>query len=530
MAYSGIIAPIPLGDCGVLTDMSPSALPINALTQANNITILNGTVQKAPGGRKLNSTPLPAGVIALTDWRPNTITQKTIAACSNGSIYYDTGPGDFALLATLATGLTGLTPNSMFVTGGAESGGRPKKLFFFSFAANQLKVLNPSETAFVNILQPAVDWTAANYPKVGVIHRNSLVAFAGQIEYRSDTGDHENFLTNTQVNPVFPGEGGDIKGAFVYKGKLFCFKDGGFVYILNDADTDTSNWYWQKIASNFGLAAPNAVAEALDDMLAGNTTGTLTSYAATNALGDVESADVFRAAMAENYLRDNLSPVGVPEQHCIYYAAKKLFYMTYRSAYYTANNMLLEIDFSKANAPPRILPQIKGSPQCLALRQDVNGVERPIYGNKDGYVIFMDQEDRLEAGLAYEGSFQTVNFDMRHLDPKLAGINKHWDFLSVEYRPEGNWNLSCDYYVDGKYIDTIQFPMIQYQKPQLDVLLLSTDRLSQSNTEIFTRPLTTTGRVISFKFYNSGANQSFQIPGIAIGFRSSGKQSQRTGS
>ena len=89
-------------------------------------------------------------------------------------------------------------------------------------------------------------------------------------------------------------------------------------------------------------------------MIAGNTSGTLTSYAATNALGDVESADIFRVAAAENWLRETTSTVGIPVQHLQYYAAKKLLYMTYRSAYYTYNNMLLCIDFSKSGAPPRI--------------------------------------------------------------------------------------------------------------------------------------------------------------------------------
>jgi hypothetical protein len=528
MAYSGAVARIPLGQAGILTDLAPSSLPIQALTDANNITIVNGTVQKAPGARRLNATALPAGIVAGVDWRPNTVTQKTVVACSNGSIYYDTGPGDFALQVPIASGLTSLTPNSLFVTGGNETGGRPKKLFFFSFGENQIKVLNFAETGFSDIASPAADWATGSFPRVGVIFRGSLWVFAGQQSYASDSGDHENFLTNSFTSPVFPGEGDAIRAAYVYKGKLFCFKDGGFVYSLNDESLDTEDWYWQKLAGNFGVAGPNAVAEALDDMLAGNTTGTLTSYAATNALGDIESADVFRAARMENFLRGATSTVGVQFQHVLYYAAKKLFYMTYRSAYYTYNNMLICVDFSKQDSGPQVTFQIKGSPQCLFLRRDNNGVDRPLYGDKDGYVLFMDSENRLEGTVAYEGSFQTVNFDMSHLDPSFAGKAKHWDWLKIEYRPEGDWNIFCDYYVDGKYIDTLEFPMIQYQKPQLDVLLLDTDRLAQANTESFTRPLTTTGRVISFRFYNSGANQSFQIAGLVIGFRASGEQAQRT--
>lgn len=529
MAYSGIVARIPFGQYGLLSDAAPSELPPSALLRANNITILNGTVQKAPGARKLNgSAVLPAGVVSLFDWHPDINTQKTIAACSNGSIYYDTGPGDMAGLTPLATGLTNLTPNSKFISGGAETAGRPKKLFFFSFGENQIKVLNTAENAFANIALPATDWATGNYPKIGVLFNNSLVVFSGQISYISDTGDHENFQTNTIVNPVFPGEGDAVRGAYVFKGRLFCFKDGGFVYWLNADATNSADWYWQKYASNFGLAAPNAVTEALDDMIASNTTGTVTSYTATLALGDLESADIFRAAGCENFLRRNTSTVGVPFQHTLYYAAKKLFFMTYRSGYKTANDMLICFDFSRAGAPPRMTFQIKGAPQCLMLSRDVNQIERPYYGGADGYIYAMDYEDRNEGGAAYTGEFQTVHFDMSHLDPKLSGVNKHWDWLKVGYKPEGDWNLMCDYYVDGKYIDTLSFPMVQYDKPQLDVLLLDTDRMVQYNTESFSRPLTTTGRVISFRFYNTGANESFQIAEVVVGFRPSGEQAQRT--
>lgn len=528
MAYRGNIARIPLGSRGLLTDLSPTQLPPDALLRANNITLENGVLQKAPGARKYNASALPAAVIAGVDWRPNSITQQMIVACSNGSIYKDIGVGTFGGNTAIASGLVNLTPNSMFIQGGNESAGEPKKLFFLSFGENQVKVLNAAGTGFSNIASPATDWTSSNYPKTGVIHRNRLFLFSGQNFYASDTADHENFTTNYLVGTVYPGEGDDIRGAYVFKGRLFAFKDGGFSYWLNDEDPDSDNWYWQKLASNFGLASPHSVKEALDDMYAGNTTGTLTSYKATQAFGDIESADVFRNAKVENYIRNNTNKVGLKEQHCLYYPEKKQFYMTYRSGYYTYNDMLLVLDMSAQEVGPRPLFQIKGSPNFLSLRQDINGIERPFYGDKDGYVMLMDQEDRLEGSTAYRGEFQTIHFDMGHLDPSLAGLNKHFDFLSVSYLPESTGDLSCDYYVDGKYIETLSFPMTQYTETQLDEFTLDTDRLAQENAETFTLPLSGMGRTIGFKFYNAGSNESFQVTAIAIRFRPASNQAQRT--
>jgi len=70
--------------------------------------------------------------------------------------------------------------------------------------------------------------------------------------------------------------------------------------------------------------------------------------------------------------------------------------------------------------------------------------------------------------------------------------------------------------------------MNQYLAPELDTFVLDTDRLAQSNTESFTRPIRGSGRTFSARFYNSGTNQSFQVSAITVGFRAGGNDAQRT--
>lgn len=523
MSYSGTEFVIPLGQFGLITDLAPTDIPTGALTFARNVTIVEGRVQKSPGARALNSVALASGIIALCDWWPTPNIQRLIVALSNGNIYRDDGVGTFAAnggAALNANSLGPLNPNSKFVSGGSEDAGRAKKLFFFTFGKNTIQVMSGDGVSFAAIASPPTDWTVSNYPKVGILHRNRLWAFAGQIAYASSTADHENFLSDNLVIPCFPGEGGDVIGAFIFKTKMFVFKSDNYGYVLNDSDGDSDNWYWQKFVSNFGISAPNAIIEALNDLLMGNSEGTVTSFNATNALGDVSAGDLLSIAGVENWLRANSSKVGVEEQHAIYYAEKKLAMFTYRSGYYTANDMLVILDLNK-QANVRVLVEKKGAPQCLALRKDASKIGRPIYGSSDGKVYLMDREDRLEGASAYSGEFQTP-----HMDFGLPSQNKLYDFLAVKYMPEGSHNLSCDYYIDGKYIDTITFPMAQYLDPQLGTLLLSTDRLAQLNTEVCIREIAGSGRTISFKFYNAGSNESFQIAGLTVGFRQGGEQAQ----
>lgn len=529
MAYGGMSATIPLGQLGLMPDAAPPDVATGALIHARNITLNENRVQKAPGSRAFNATALPAGIVGLVDWRPNPVVQRLVVACSDGFLYIDAGVGanSFSTTPLNTTPLIGLNPNCQFIIAGGETAGRTKKLFFISRGQNQIQVLPSDSSALAPIATPAVDWATGNYPQCGVLHRNHLFVFAGQQAYMSDTGDHESFVggdSNTQQ--VWPGEGGDIIAAFVFKGRLFCFKTDSFGYWLDDSNPNSDLWNWKKITSNFGVSATNAIVEALNDMLSGNDTGTVTSYQATDSLGDVDAGDVLQNALVENFLRGNSSKAGMDVQHGLYYAEKKQVLFTFRSGYLTYNDSLLIIDVNRGT--PRITFWKKGAPQCLALRKDSTNVKRPMYGSTDGRVYFMDQEDRKEGSLAYVGEFQTAHMDFRQLDASLANKNKLYDWLAVTYIPEGDHNLECDYYIDGKYIDTITFPMVQYQNPQLDVLELGTDRLAQPTTETSMRKLGGSGRTISFKFRNGGLNESFQVCSITVGFRPTGEKAQKT--
>jgi hypothetical protein len=328
------------------------------------------------------------------------------------------------------------------------------------------------------------------------------------------------------TDPVFPGEGGEVIGAYVFKGRLFCFKDGGFVYYLDDSDPDTDNWFWRKLASNFGLSAPNAICEPINDFWAGNTQGTVTSYAASDSLGDVSAADIFKQMQIESYVRNNTNRAGLTTQHALYYPEKKQAFFTYRSTYKTTNDMLICVDVGGQS--PRTSFLIKGTPQCLALRKDVNNIERPIYGDASGNIHLMDYADRLEGASSYEGRFQLSHMDFRFAEGTLANKQKLFSWLAVTYLPQSTGNLSCDYLIDGKFIGTLSFPMVQYDGPQLNSLLLNTDRLSAGSHETFTRPMKGFGRTLSLRFYNAGSNESFQIASVTVGFRVAGEQAQKT--
>lgn len=538
MSYSGNKAKILFGEYGLLTDIAPDKAPPESLIQAQNICFFNGAVQKAPGDLQWNATAVSSGIVGAHYYLPNTAEPKLqfrfVVVTKDGNIYkgrdrvFGNPIAQVGGTASLSHTI-GLTPNVVFAEGGAEVATNPRKLFIFTGGSTLPYVINADNNTAATIALPASDWTSSQtYPKFGLIHRGSLWAFAGQIAYASNPSNHEDFQSSTVAftEAVYPGEGGQLLGAGVYKGRLFAFKDGGYVYSLNDSDTSTRNWYWQKVASNFGLAAPNAVAEVLDDLLVGNSYGTLTSYAATQSLGNVEAADIMAGNGFDTFMRNQISKSGVPFEHLIYYSEKKMLFMTARSGYSTQNDTLMMLDFGRKGRV-RAAQWTKGSPQCLAKYKDMNQVERPMYGDANGYLFLMDYADRLNGTAAYTGGFQTQHLDFSFVDPTLSSADKHFDSLAVHYIPDGSGTLSCDYFIDGRYIETLTFQMVQYKRPQLGTLTLDTDRLAQGNPETVTQPLKGTGKTLSMYFYNSGLNQSFQIPAVTVYFRGGGDKAQQ---
>ncbi len=526
MGYSGQIGHIPLGQIGLLTDVPPGEVPRGALILANNVSYETGLVTKAPGSYRYNTQVLPAGIVGLIDYWPNPSTQRMFAACSDGSIYRDIGDRVFSGATAITTGLGTLTPRCMFIEGGQETALRDKKLFFYSGTA-QLKVLAADGITFEDVEQPAVDWVTPNFPTFGFIHRNHLWSFVNQRAYASDTADHENNVSNNITMAIFPGEGGALIGGHVFKGRAFVFKEGGFVYYLDDSSTDSDDWNWLKLSSNFGLASPHSIVEATNDMLAVNESGSPISYNAVNALGEIAAADLLRALQVEDYLRSVTSPSGLPMMHALYYEAKKTAFFTWRTSYRTTNNTLLAIDFNRQQ--PRVSLWGKDAADCLALRKDTARIQRPMYGSSDGYVYLMDREDRLVGGSAYTGEFKIGHTDFRFLDERFAHRNKLFDYLAVEFIPQGTWNLAVDVYIDGTFSETINFSM-DVRDDGLDAFELDVDALGQEETQTIQMPLHGSGRRISFHCRLAGANQNFSIASLTVGFRPSGEQAARVGS
>ncbi len=132
------------------------------------------------------------------------------------------------------------------------------------------------------------------------------------------------------------------------------------------------------------------------------------------------------------------------------------------------------------------------------------------------------------SGTAYTGEFRTADLDMRHIDPGLAHKNKLWEWLGVTFQEEGNYTLSVDVWIDGRFRETISFAQTIDTNYCGAFTLGSVGSVTGGLDEkTIWKPLHGIGRRITFRCYNAGNNQNFKVSMLSVGFKPSGEQATR---
>lgn len=537
--YRGMIVPVHLGDGGLLTDQNQSRTPITNVIRAENIRLKYGYIEKDFGSRRWSKTSLNSAILGLIEYYPDPILQRVIAATADGKIYKFT-TGYLSSEVTSETTPTLKTQRQVhLIAGGFEQTGNPKKLFIFT-GSDPVQQISGDASTRSDIPNPAADWSGTNQPSFAIIHRSFMWAFGNQNYphniYRSLITDHSNFKTTPSVNTVFPNEGERLISAIVFRGKLFLFKYPRGVYILVDDDVDPTNWYFSKVTDSFGAVSAHSAIEVMDDFLVANATGGVSTFSITNALGGVETEDAFNILGILRFVQENLVPGGTLDRCTLYHDLKKLCYLTYRSKSGSTVDRMIVLDYR--STPPLVTIDTKYQANCLALKRDLLGSQRPIYGADDGYIYEMGDSDvftdRNINGSGYVSGFQTPHMDFGAIDisplfgQSIADKNKIFDFLEVVFQPAGNWNVNVDVYIDNNYSETLSFKMSSGGEMGNTTTTMDTARMASLGNRSYLKPIHGQGRRISFYVYNNNANQYFKLSTLKVYFRLSATQQKGT--
>lgn len=527
--FDGEVVEIQIGRAGLRTDDPSKRIGPSYLTSALNCRYEQGFVEKERGSQIWNQTVLPAGVLAALDYIATDAIRRLLVTCSNGRTYKFPDAYSFSEVAATGGAATTLSvANGAFmVQAGHEESGNARKAIIFT-GNNTPQVVVADATTRRDIQNPLPEWVGNRNPIDGIIHRNLLFVWNNidHTLWASSALDHEDFLSDPLPYEVYSGEGERISGAFVFRGKLFAMKYPRGLYILNDEDADATNWFFSKLSDSFGGVASRSVLSILNDCFLRNNSGGITSLSSTQQFGDVLSGDMFAQMKVQNYVKENLSLNPDVPYHAVYYPAKKLAYFTYRSVTATSNDQICAIDFKEIEGL-KIAWITKDQPTCMFLMRDDYGRELPYIGSDNGYIYGIDSENRWVGaadvvGTAYTFDIRTPYLDFGGDNPVISESLKQFERLEIVYLPMGDWNLNVDYFIDGKFVDTLHFKMCSDKDgSELDLPSMTFDNgsLDANCEQVRQLKMNGQGRRVSFRCYNATAGQNCKLVSLRVYFK-----------
>lgn len=519
----GILKRILLGTGSVRSDDPHTITPDTDLIEAINVNVGGGLIEKEGGSRRWNTTALPAGVVALYDWRPTDIDAFIIAVTGDGRVWRYYNPNTRIEITAFGDAPETLTIEKNWVhivEGGAEKLGQSKKLFILT-GNDPVQVITALGTTRKDLSNPAADWADGNHPSFAVVVHSKMVMFGNKnlphMLYGSNSEDHENFITLFTLTSVFPGDGEKLVSAFSYRGRLFCLKEPIGAFSVHEAIILDP---WADLAGqpamtrhtlDLGVKSPQCWIGFRGDVLIATATGEVVSLAAAANFQDVKLGNILAALRCEDIQRNQIDKGALEFGRALYDPENKRAYFAYRGAGALENNRIMVIDGSSIEKI-KVTWTLKDQPTCFALIKNRRGIQQAFYGADDGYLYQMNTPNRDVNGVGYIGKFVTPYLNLVDPDPnkpKDDDITKNLKRLRVGYEGTGDWNLYVTPYVDGREKNTLTFNL--KGRATLGLMRLDQDLLDEQLPLSRARKLTGSGKRISFACWNDGVGENFRI-------------------
>lgn len=533
MATNAQVIALRLGDFGGNFSRNPRRIPSAALIEAEGVTFYDNSIRKEPGTVLLDqNTSAPSGnriIGGIIDWQPSPTKQRITHWVSNGGLYStDTDLSDIdALLSTQLFGFGSISVQ--MIQAGNELASGNRKLFVFTGAG--LPYYLDGDTKDATAPTPPADWSGGEYPTFGVLHNNRLWAGGNTSDphriYASDPDDHSDWSeanADTLDFGVGTGVGDRLWAGLSFKGILFLWKNPKGVFWLDDTDINSLGWRVQKLTDSIGCApSPKAVLQADDFIIFMAADATFHILRATTQ-GGVAIEPLSEPMEIDSFLAENVNRSRLFEVESVWYSRERLATFAVPSAT-EGTHIRLMFDFKTTEQSflPRFSYSFRDDVEALSVRRDPSTqVEIPVFGDSDGNIIIMEQEERTATTGAYEQKARTPNDDFASLDPRLANRNKNFRFIELEYIPQTATTLTVTVFIDGAERQTISMAL-EAGGFVLDTNTLGTDALqaalSGDALKTCRRELRVgAGRRISLRFSNSTALEDANITNVYIGY------------
>jgi hypothetical protein len=435
-------------------------------------------------------------VLGASYWNYSGSNPKIVALDLSGRLLMDNYDGNFSTV--LKSGLTVTTSTfPVFVEGGKEAAANNKKLFIFT-GANAVQVLSGAGTTTANLATPPADWSGANQPTGGLIHKNRLWGYGNANDphrlYYSLTTNHED-MSGGSIS-VYPGEGDKIVNAISYKGYIIVWKYPAGIYVIDTTSVQTTGWGVDRVNKKLGGAGQGSAAVVEEDVVFIDHSGEIRIVAGITEFGDIGSTSLSDAHDISVFIRDNYYLPSNTKWRMEYYSKKRELHIGASSNSLGINDNRMVIDFNRGN--PRFRNSTRDT--CLFLfTRELNGVPELMSCDNLGNIWRLDQATKSKDGQGYNSQFQITYTDLGS-----PGVDKGGRFISIDFEPT-DVEIAIDVLWDGAYQETTTIDLSAELEVQPGRLVLT------KQVE-----LNGSGDRVSLIFRNNNAGEDFAIQGLRI--------------
>lgn len=445
---------IPAGRDGITRVKNATLLRASQLAYADNITAERLAFEKMPGASKVNTVALSGDVLGHWDWiYGNPATQELVAYVDDGASASLVTVNGSGVVATLKSGLT---------TGGFpwfEEGwtGSQRVLYIFN-GLNTPQVYTGGGVPSTDITNPSADW-AVNKPAAAGQTRTRMVAWGNSnfshSLYLTVPGAHSNYTGGeSAVERIFPGEGQKITAGKFHKERFYIGKYPLGIYYLDDSDISPANWSRYRVTNSIGTGGPGCMLDIGDDLIIFGTDGYFYALSQIRTQGQV-SIPPFLAQETSEFIKEKVNLAYLHKVRSIWFGHKRQAWFAVPSTNSTECDAIIIFDLMEPENP-KLLYSTRDVCTSLTLRRaSVTAVQKPSFGDTDGFIWQGDQSARNKGGAAYTAQYETVPV------PLMPGAltRGNLEQLHVVMQPQGNWDLTLEVLRDGVSSQTVAYSM-----------------------------------------------------------------------
>ena len=525
-----IVANLPCGAGGGNSNLNTYRVPISELVKFTNIRYDNQAIAKAPGAVPLGTAIAGAPTcLGAASFFPNAAGEATLSAWDDGHIYKEAsnqfGSVDLGSFGATTVPVV-MVPFSMLAESGSTVANR---MAFFAQGTTPTTVVGTG-SSFTAFTTASSDWSGANAPSGGCLPDFRLAAFGvndyPHNVYFSTLTDLTVFSgAGSKVMSVYPGEGQKIVAARSYRETLLAvFKYPRGIYLIDTEDLTLPVNPAYRLTNEVGGAGPNALTDVNGDIWFISDQGHIHSLTQVQENIDPKQSNISHTLNLTEFIRRNvdLSRLKWSRLHFDKLRQEVIYSFTSKVSVST-NDTSIIIKLPTQTQPASWSIDRRGY-ICNATwgRIGADGDHEVLCAGEGGKVLtFNDITSAYEAdGVAYQSVFAHPVTDFSYMDPRFAGIEKHFKFLYLQFLPTFTEStFYVDIYVDNEFKRTESCSLLDSSSNVYDTATYDSSTYAAEN-ELFYRtlPLDVMGRKIQFVCYNNTAGEAFVVTDMTVTF------------